>query len=173
MVVISGVISPLIRVISIVSLLLTPLLTTHEPPRRPNTVGTRMWLPRWRRQVAWQGYHRCNCSSCHHSSRRPACCKDIAESNMCAPCFVALVVFDAFGKPREHPAIAIMHTHTVNPQTTSHSPSTPESSRVHELSARDYIDSFSAWAWLVCQQTLLNSRAFSCHKVCNRRSDRN
>ena len=35
---------------------------------------------------------------------------------MCAPCFVALVVFDAFGKPREHPAIAIMHTHTVNPK---------------------------------------------------------
>ena len=31
-VVISGVISPLIRVLSIVTLLITPLITTHEPP---------------------------------------------------------------------------------------------------------------------------------------------
>ena len=33
-VVISGVISPLIWVISIVTLLITPLITTHEPPSR-------------------------------------------------------------------------------------------------------------------------------------------
>ena len=33
-VVISGVISPLIRVISIVTLLITPLITTREPPSR-------------------------------------------------------------------------------------------------------------------------------------------
>ena len=32
--VISGVISPLIRDISIVTLLMTPLLSTHEPPSR-------------------------------------------------------------------------------------------------------------------------------------------
>ena len=34
-VVISGVISPLIRVISIATLVITPLITTHEPPSRP------------------------------------------------------------------------------------------------------------------------------------------
>ena len=34
-VVISGVISPLIRVITIVTLLITPLISTHEPPSRP------------------------------------------------------------------------------------------------------------------------------------------
>ena len=33
-VVISGVISPLIWVITIVTLLITPLITTHEPPSR-------------------------------------------------------------------------------------------------------------------------------------------
>ena len=33
-VVITGVINPLIRVISIVTLLLTALITTHEPPSR-------------------------------------------------------------------------------------------------------------------------------------------
>ena len=34
-VVISGVISPLIWLISIATLLITPLLTTHEPPSNP------------------------------------------------------------------------------------------------------------------------------------------
>ena len=34
-VVISGVISPLIWVVSIATLLITPLTTTHEPPSRP------------------------------------------------------------------------------------------------------------------------------------------
>ena len=37
-VVISGVISPLIWVITIVTLLRTPLVTTHEPPSRSNFV---------------------------------------------------------------------------------------------------------------------------------------
>ena len=37
-VVISGVINPLIWVISIVALLITLLITTHEPPSRPSTL---------------------------------------------------------------------------------------------------------------------------------------
>ena len=40
-VVISGVISPLIKVILIVTLLLTSLTTTHEPPSRG--LGFRVW----------------------------------------------------------------------------------------------------------------------------------
>ena len=39
-VVISGVISPLIWVITIVTLLITPLITTHEPPSRNPFKGT-------------------------------------------------------------------------------------------------------------------------------------
>ena len=38
-VVISGVISPLIWVIITVTLLITPLITTHEPPSRCRCVG--------------------------------------------------------------------------------------------------------------------------------------
>ena len=37
-VVISGVISPFIWVIAIVTLLITPLITAHEPPSRDGTV---------------------------------------------------------------------------------------------------------------------------------------
>ena len=37
-VVINGVISPLMGVITIVTLILTPLITTHEPPSRPSTL---------------------------------------------------------------------------------------------------------------------------------------
>ena len=37
-VVISGVISPLSKVVSIVTLLITPLITAHEPPSRVSTI---------------------------------------------------------------------------------------------------------------------------------------
>ena len=37
---ITGVISPHLWVITIVTLLLTPLITTHEPPSRPQGVGS-------------------------------------------------------------------------------------------------------------------------------------
>ena len=42
-VVTSGVISPLIWVISTVTLLITPLITTHEPPSRLS-LGSKVWV---------------------------------------------------------------------------------------------------------------------------------
>ena len=35
------------------------------------------------------------------------------------------------------------------------------------------LNPFSAWAWIVCQRTLLNSRAFPFNEGCRRGSDRN
>ena len=50
MVVVSGGICPLVWVISIVTLLITPFVTTHEPPSRvPWTFwGFRVWASGWR-----------------------------------------------------------------------------------------------------------------------------
>ena len=42
--VISGVISPLIWVVSIVTLLVTPLITTYEPPSTP--LNPKPWMPK-------------------------------------------------------------------------------------------------------------------------------
>ena len=56
-VVISGAISPLIWVITIVILLITSLITTHEPPSRVSGLG--VWEPRLPRAL-WRSLLRSN-----------------------------------------------------------------------------------------------------------------